>query len=916
MKATTTPNRAIQFSKPLCTSCESKSTNGLHPRGDVSANTVVFINGNALKLIHYALVLLAIGLLISCGGGTQQSSAPSSAPSNPPVVTGLVQDRIGDNTIRVNNINIQLTPEMLATTPLAIVGTPVRITLTTQRFDESDESSDEIDLEIVRPASSIDVLDTDEDDDTTIEGRVTDVSTPNFTINSTLVLVGPDTEFETRDGNGVVAVTRAAFYAQLRLGARAAAEGCTTEDDALVAEEVVIWIDDAPPPNVPPAPPPTTSPSPIVLAGPISSAFDATANRVSIVTVPIQITPTTTIVQATGELPAPAADLRTGRRAQVQGDLVNGLVQARRIIVDGGPQPGGVLVNAPLETVTAATQRATALGLTLTFERGTRVISVAGTADTIATSLSQWRANDRILALGIPAAVSQPRRIHTATVMATNNSEQTTISERIPIAAVSTLDKDYDTVTQSITLANQTIRVVPETVIQREGDTANLPVADLRAGMELDVRGYQRDSLLTAETITILAAAANPSKIAGPYTAFDPTTRSLRILNEIVSYSGATEFFDATGLVVSLSDFVLAAPEGSVISASGSRDANNVFNATRLDEIAKVYTQEPIPVVKVAGTISEAFSIDALSLSVADIPIMVDSAIEVRQPDGSTAQPIAQLLVGDPVVVTGRLAQAGFIADDMVRLSAVTGAVELSGPVQQYDVGSATLFLLGQALRITADTAVNTIGMPAATAQDLIAKLTPWTRLHVLTQIPVPAQSSWDALAIEARLFFTHSHGVQISGPITRPFDPATAALSVLNVAVSIDANTRIVNAANAAVDPNQLALDTRVSVDGSVENGGQVIAKTIFVLDAGAPSTLRLRGPVLDVNPTANSVNLLGSTVTITPTTRLLESVTVAITPEEFWTGVSRHSLLQIDGASIAPSGEVEAELIMIERY
>lgn len=893
----------------------------MYRRGDLNAAAAAFFDANLGKRILYALVLVTISLLNSCGGETQSSSSPPVIPSKPLVVTGLVQDRIGNNTIRVNDIDIKLTPEMLAATPSFTVGTPVRITLETLQLDGNDERFDEGDSEIVHPGSSIEVLDTDESDGITIEGRVTDISAPNFAIDSRLVLVGPDTEFETRDRDGAVAVTRAAFYAQLRLGVRAAAEGCMTDDDALVADEVVIWIDDAPPPNVPPAPPPSppnppNSPSPIVLAGPISNPFDAAANRVSVMTVPIQILPVTIIVHATAEAPIPATDLQTGRRAQVHGDIVNGLVQARRIILDGGPQPGGVLVNAPLETVTLATQRATALGLTLTFDRGARVINAAGTADTVAGSLPQWRVNDRILVFGIPAAASQARRIHTATVMATGDSEQTAISERIPIAAVSTLENGYDAATQSIKIANQIIRIVPETIIHREGDAANLTPADLSAGLELDLRGYQRQSVLTAEVITILAAAASQSKIGGPYTAFDPAAHRLQILNQIVAYSGATEFFDASGLAVSLSDFVLAAPEGSVISASGLRDADNVFHATRLDEIAKVYTQEPIPVVKVAGTLSEVFNVDTLSLGVAGIPIMVDKAIEVRQPDGSPAQPIAQLQTGDPVVVTGRLAQAGFIADDFVRLSAVTGAVELSGPVQQYDVASATLFVLGQALRITPNTAVNTIGMPAATSQDLIAKLTPWTRLHVLTQVPVPAQSSWDALAIEARLFFTHPHGVQISGPITAPFDSATATLNVLNVAVATDANTRIVNASGAAVDPNQLARDTRVMVDGTVDNGDQVMAQTILLLDAAAPSNLRLSGPVLDLNSTAGSVNLLGSTVMITPATRLLESVTVAITAEEFWTGVSRHSLLQIQGASITPGGEVVAEQVMIERY
>lgn len=918
MKALTPLFRVTQFPVQRCIPCECSPRSGVYRRGDLNAAAAAYFDAKLIKLILYVLVLVTTGLLNSCGGETQRSSSPPDIPSKPLVVTGLVQDRIGNSTIRVNDIDIELTPEMLAATPSFAVGTPVRITLATLPLDGSDERFDEGDSQAEHSGSSIEVLDTDESHDITIEGRVTDISAPNFAIDSRLVLVGPDTEFETRDRDGAVAVTRAAFYAQLRLGARAAAEGCMADDDALVADEVVIWIDDAPPPNVPPAPPPTppSPPSPIVLAGPISSPFDAAANRVSVMTVPIQILPVTIIVQAAAEPPIPATDLQTGRRAQVHGDLVNGLVQARRIVLDGGPQPGGVLVNAPLETVTVATQRATALGLTLTFERGARVINAAGTADTVAASLSQWRVNDRILALGIPAAASQARRIHTATVMATGDSEQTTISERIPIAAVSILENGYDAATQSIKLANQTIRVVPETIINREGDAANLPPAELSAGLELDLRGYQRQSVLTAEVITILAAAASQSKIGGPYTAFDPAAHRLQILNQIVAYSGATEFFDASGLAVSLSDFVLAAPEGSVISASGLRDANNVFHATRLDEIAKVYTQEPIPVVKVAGTLSDVFSVDTLSLGVAGIPIMVDKPIEVRQPDGSPAQPIAQLQTGDPVVVTGRLAQAGFIADDFVRLSAVTGAVELSGPVQQYDVASATLFVLGQALRITANTAVNTIGMPAATSQDLIAKLTPWTRLHVLTQVPVPAQSSWDALAIEARLFFAHPHGVQISGPITAPFDSATATLNVLNVAVGTDANTRIVNAAGAAVDPNQLARDTRVMVDGTVDNGDQVMAQTILLLDAAAPSNLRLSGPVLDLNSAAGSVNLLGSTVMITPATRLLESITVAITAEEFWTGVSRHSLLQIQGASITPGGEVVAEQVMIERY
>lgn len=852
-------------------------------------------------------ISILVMFIAGCGGGGDNTPAVAPpATDRTTIITGVIQDRFDDGRIRVNDFDIQLPLDTLARNPDLIVGVPVRITLSHEGGVTGPITISDDDDDPPHDASDVDVIDRD-DEEVRIKGLVTSLSRPNFAIDAKLILVSPDTEFEIYDEGGILATTRAAFYNNLQVGARAVAEGYEAGEGVL-AEEVTVWLSA----NVPPTPPPVTSSSPIILAGPVSAPFDSTTNRFTILTVPIEISATTVIQPAPG---SPTA-LQPGRRVECRGDLVNGVVHASLITLDKGPEPGGVLVNAPLETLTVATRRATALGLTIALDRGVRIISREGIASDITTTLSQWRAGDRIVALGVPKS-SQPRWIQTTTIATTSDSAQTVISEQSPVVVIGPVGQSYDPASQSLVVADHTFQITAQTNITLGQASTPASPATLTTGTEINLSGFQLDSRFTAEKIEVLTIPLTHIAIAGPYEAFDPATRRLSVLGHLVEYSGATLYYDFAGLQVSLSDFVLAAPAGTVILATGTRDASGVLHAVRLTEIEKVYSASVASSVKVAGTLTEPFNLATLSLAVANIPVAMGPTIAVRQPDGTPAQPVTQLITGDPVVINGRLGQAGFVADDIVRLFAVTGAVELTSPTQYYDAATRTFFLLGQALRITPNTAVNTIGMPSTTADDLALKLTPWTRLHVLTQIPTPDQPSWDALAIEARLFFPHAHPAQVTGQVVTPLNSVTGTLNILGATVAVNAQTRVLNALGNPIDSAALTSATPVIVNGYINNSETMTAETIQVLDATTSWSPQLGGPVLWTNPVNQTVNVLGSTVRITATTRLLESVTVALTAQEFWTGVSSHSLLQVQGSSMAATqSEVTAEEILVVRY
>lgn len=870
----------------------------------------------ASKWIQTTLTLL-LALTVGCGGGDNHHSNPVTTPSateNSATITGVIQDRFEDGSIRVNDITVRLPPQTLTRDSEFTVGVPVRIVLSHESgasgpITVKDEGDDDDDDE-PHEASDIDVIDCD-DEEVTVKGLVTSLSSPNFTINTTFIMVGPDTEFELRDETGVIARTRTAFYNNLVIGARAEAEGHEAEEGVL-ADEVTVWLGS---PVVTP-PPPTLSSSPIILAGPVSEPFDASTSRFSILTVPIQISATTIIQLAPDGASALPIELLPGRRVACHGDLVNGVVQARLINLDAGPEPGGVLINAPLETLTVATHRATALGLTLALDRGVRLISPAGIALNTASTLAQWRTGDRIVALGIPKA-SQPSWVQASTASTTLDSAQTAIPEQSPVEVIAPIDQSYDPALENLVVAGQTFQITAETTVTLDQSVTPVAPASLTAGTAINLRGVQLNGRLTAEKIEVLTTPPTHTTIAGPYDAFDPITRRFTVLGHTVEYSGTTLFYDFAGLQVSLSDFVLAAPLGTVILATGARDTRNVLRAVRLNEIVKIYSASVASGVKVAATLSEPFNLATLSLGVAGIPVAANPTITVHQPDGTPAQAVSQLITGDPVVINGRLGQAGFVADDIVRLPAVTGAVALTGPTQSYDTAKQTFFLLGQALRITPATAVNTIGMPPATADDLVQKLTPWTRLHVLTRIPTPDPSNWDALAIEARLFFPHPHPGQVTGQITSSLDSATGILNVLGATVSVNAQTRVTNVGGAPMDPATLTPANVVTVMGQLNSSDTLTAESIQVIDAASSWSPQLNGPTRWTNPANQTLNVLGGTITVTPSTRLLESVTVALTAAEFWTGIASHSVLQVRGTSSGPTnGNVTAEEILVVRY
>ncbi len=317
---------------------------------------------------------------------------------------------------------------------------------------------------------------------------------------------------------------------------------------------------------------------------------------------------------------------------------------------------------------------------------------------------------------------------------------------------------------------------------------------------------------------------------------------------------------------------------------------------------------DPAPVAghqaTIAGALTASFDPGSNFISVAGIPVhLTTETIIADAIDDATLLP-ADLAMGDLLRVSAVITSGFMHAETIERHGSSPEVVMLSGPIESVSLTAQTISMAwGATIHTDAATVFTDDAGAALSAADFFAGATASTFIQV--RGGVVAGVAQTILAAEVAMMAAapapvSGDPVMASGKLTAAVDPATQTLSIFGLQMTLTSGTSITDAATgAALQPADLAVDDSVRAAGNIAGG--VITLTSLTRESEPLIGVTLDGPLSALNPTAQTLSLLGANVAVDAASVVRDSRGVELAIEDFFAELVVPVKVRVRGMPVA---------------